>query len=325
MRDTLDTLDKRAASQRVFSLQAAVSWATDTLISPRRHATAIRARDDAPTSDRTPAQSRARVVEASMVEKFVQQRDSITRFVRDAIADAIDRQKTAADRHGRKNFAGFVVGDKVLLTTNGIQAVSVTNLGASKLAPRYIRPFTVLKTHGKAYTLDIPTTMMHPTFYVGRLKRYSPAQVPESLEPSPRSLQSLPPAESQVASVRPPRPSPRPSPHQSVRFVAFTAAIPVDALVVPTVVACIATDAAISSGVSRAGAANGATSLTVAAFTDWFGPIEPTGCVVAGSNRGPRCRGRGWFTGANTPRRSAALSRRRASFDCRYCAISCAS
>ena len=70
----------------------------------------------------------------------------------------------------------FKKGNRVLLSTEGLRDSAVTNLGASKLAPRFIGPFKVLKTIGDAYTLDIPSSLrLHPTFYVGRLKEYRPA------------------------------------------------------------------------------------------------------------------------------------------------------
>nr|CCA24079.1 putative polyprotein [Albugo laibachii Nc14] len=42
---------------------------------------------------------------------------SILRFIRDNVADAVDRQKQNADRSGRSNFNAFEVGDRVLLST----------------------------------------------------------------------------------------------------------------------------------------------------------------------------------------------------------------
>ncbi|CAI5726879.1 unnamed protein product [Peronospora destructor] len=74
----------------------------------------------------------------------------------------------------------FRIGDKVILSTNGLWDSAVTNSGASKLAPCFIGPFAILKTIGDAYTLDIPMPLrLHPTFYVGRLKRYNSAKIPE--------------------------------------------------------------------------------------------------------------------------------------------------
>ncbi|POM65367.1 Pol protein, partial [Phytophthora palmivora] len=44
---------------------------------------------------------------------------------------------------------------------------------SNKLKHRFIGPFGVLARHGTAYTIDLPKSMAtHPTFYVGRLKRY---------------------------------------------------------------------------------------------------------------------------------------------------------
>ena len=70
----------------------------------------------------------------------------------------------------------FVKGDSVLLSIEGLRDSAITNLGASKLAPRFIGPFKVFKLISDAYTLDIPTSLrLHPTFYVRRLKQYRPA------------------------------------------------------------------------------------------------------------------------------------------------------
>ncbi|KAE9089533.1 hypothetical protein PF010_g18952 [Phytophthora fragariae] len=98
--------------------------------------------------------------------------------------------------------ATFATGDQVLLSTDGIRSSAVTNLGASKLAPRFIGPFKVMKVNGEAYTLDIPTSLrLHPTFYVGRLKKYHAATIPSTTNPpaperrasGPRDAQSSPP------------------------------------------------------------------------------------------------------------------------------------
>uniref|UniRef100_A0AAV1TX74 Tf2-1-like SH3-like domain-containing protein n=1 Tax=Peronospora matthiolae TaxID=2874970 RepID=A0AAV1TX74_9STRA len=77
----------------------------------------------------------------------------------------------------------------VLLSTEGLRDLSVTNLGASKLAPRFIGPFTIPKVTGKAYTLDIPLSLrLHPTFNVGRLKEYRPATLHGWLRPRRQRL-----------------------------------------------------------------------------------------------------------------------------------------
>ncbi|GMF59970.1 unnamed protein product [Phytophthora fragariaefolia] len=110
---------------------------------------------------------------------FVQRRQAVIRFVQDAIAASVDRQKLNADNNGRGNSNDFKVGSLVLLATQNLAKHAVSAFGASLLAPRFIGPFTVLAKHGNAYTLDIPSSMrLHPTFYVGRLKPYSQLESP---------------------------------------------------------------------------------------------------------------------------------------------------
>ncbi|KAE8958870.1 hypothetical protein PF007_g29090, partial [Phytophthora fragariae] len=95
---------------------------------------------------------------------FVQRCQAVIRFVQDAIAASVDRQKLNADNNGRGNTNEFKVGSLVLLATHNLARHAVSDFGASKLAPRFIGPFTVLAKHGNAYTLDIPSSMrLHPT------------------------------------------------------------------------------------------------------------------------------------------------------------------
>jgi hypothetical protein len=104
---------------------------------------------------------------------FVLHRQTVIRFVRDALAHAVDIQKGNADTRGRKNLEKFNVGDLVLLSTDNLKDNVISNLGSHKLLPKYIGPYKVTKCNGHAYTLNMPTSMrLHPTFYVGRLKRY---------------------------------------------------------------------------------------------------------------------------------------------------------
>ncbi|KAF1322859.1 reverse transcriptase, partial [Globisporangium splendens] len=114
--------------------------------------------------------------EGQQVDDFVVRRQAVVRFVRDAIAKAQDLQKEQADKSGRKNKQVYRINDLVLLSTANLPEHAVSNLGSSKLLPRFIGPFKVVKCNGDAYTLDIPTRMrLHPTFYVGRLKPYLPS------------------------------------------------------------------------------------------------------------------------------------------------------
>ncbi|KAE9066198.1 hypothetical protein PF010_g27902 [Phytophthora fragariae] len=111
--------------------------------------------------------------------------------------------------------SSFRRGERVLLSTDGIEGTAVTNLGASKLAPRFTGPFKILKVIGDAYTLDIPTAMrLHPMFYVGRLKPYVPATIPapEAERPRPARNPSRPAVDDDAESARALAPHARASP-----------------------------------------------------------------------------------------------------------------
>uniref|UniRef100_A0AAV1VC13 Chromo domain-containing protein n=1 Tax=Peronospora matthiolae TaxID=2874970 RepID=A0AAV1VC13_9STRA len=106
-------------------------------------------------------------------DEFILARETVVRFVQDSIAEAVDKQKQNADKNGRANTLLFNKGDSVLLSTVNLPKHVVTNLGSSKLLPKYIGPFRVLHRLGNAYTIELPRKMRtHPTFYVGRLKPY---------------------------------------------------------------------------------------------------------------------------------------------------------
>ena len=86
---------------------------------------------------------------------------------------AVDRQKRNADKNGRSNVLSFKVNDLVYLSTVILPRHAVTNIGRSKLMPKYIGPFRVLHRQGSAYTIELRA---HPTcassIYVGRLRPY---------------------------------------------------------------------------------------------------------------------------------------------------------
>ncbi|GMF63512.1 unnamed protein product [Phytophthora fragariaefolia] len=104
---------------------------------------------------------------SSKAVDFVQRRQA-------GIAASVDRRKLNAANNDRGNTNEFKVGSLVLLATQNLAKHAVSDFGASKLAPRFIGPFTVLAKHGNLYTLDMPPSMrLHPTFYVGRLKPYA--------------------------------------------------------------------------------------------------------------------------------------------------------
>ena len=83
----------------------------------------------------------------------------------------MDHPKWNADKNGRSNVLSFKVNELVLLYTVNLLRYTVTNVGSSKLLPRYIHTFRVLRQQGSAYTIKLPRSMRtNHTFYVGRLR-----------------------------------------------------------------------------------------------------------------------------------------------------------
>ncbi|KAG3127025.1 hypothetical protein PI126_g22057 [Phytophthora idaei] len=71
---------------------------------------------------------------------FVQRRQAVIRFVQDAIAASVDRQKLNADNVGRGNTNEFEKGSLVLLATKNLPRHAVSDFGASKLCSALHRP-----------------------------------------------------------------------------------------------------------------------------------------------------------------------------------------
>ncbi|GMF43840.1 unnamed protein product [Phytophthora fragariaefolia] len=116
--------------------------------------------------------------------------------------------------------SSFRRGERVLLYTDGIQGTAVTNLGANKLAPRFIEPSKILNVVGDAFTLDIPTAMrLHPAFYVGSLKPYVPVTIPalETERPQLARNPRVPAVDTDAESARALAPHPRASPSAARR------------------------------------------------------------------------------------------------------------
>ena len=84
-------------------------WTAQTLIDPSSGTRST-------TANYAPIES-ARSIDDKAVSEFILQRQAITRFVRDALQSAVDKQKENADKHGRKNMSKFKKGDRVLLST----------------------------------------------------------------------------------------------------------------------------------------------------------------------------------------------------------------
>ncbi|POM70928.1 Pol protein [Phytophthora palmivora] len=73
---------------------------------------------------------------------------------------------------------------RILLDTKNLPLNLISSVGSNKLNHRFIRPFAALVRHGADYTIDLPKSMAtHPTFDVGRLKRYhDPLGLPSRTE-----------------------------------------------------------------------------------------------------------------------------------------------
>jgi hypothetical protein len=101
---------------------------------------------------------------------------SMIQNMHDAISEAKrclhaaqQRQKAYADT--RRRDVEFKVGDQVLLSTKNL---TLKMVGSSKLMPRYVGPFTVVKKVNQvAYQLDLPPCMkIHNVFHVSLLDAY---------------------------------------------------------------------------------------------------------------------------------------------------------
>jgi hypothetical protein len=105
-------------------------------------------------------------------------------FARDQLLHAQQRQATNADRHRRLD--AFAVGDRVLLSTEGL---TLRNFG-NKLCSRFIGPFAVTNVvNANAYTLALPPQLqaLHPTFNIEKLKRYRDGRAAFPDRPQPHS------------------------------------------------------------------------------------------------------------------------------------------
>nr|GEX02051.1 putative reverse transcriptase domain-containing protein [Tanacetum cinerariifolium] len=91
--------------------------------------------------------------------------------IKERLKVARDRQKSYADK--RRKSVEFSVGDKVLLKVSPRKGM-VRFGKRSKLSPRYVRPFEIVKRVGPvAYRLRLPQELVgvHDTFHVSNLKK----------------------------------------------------------------------------------------------------------------------------------------------------------
>ncbi|KAE9014968.1 hypothetical protein PR002_g14076 [Phytophthora rubi] len=86
---------KKALATPDIAASPLATWTARTLINPGIAGVPVAAN----YTPKTPT----RPVDNAAVSEFVMQRQSIARFVRDALQDAVDKQKENADKRGRKN------------------------------------------------------------------------------------------------------------------------------------------------------------------------------------------------------------------------------
>ena len=146
------------------------------------------------------------------VKGFLRTRAAVLSLIRDQMAASQDSQKLAADRFGRSNRTVFQPGDRVWLNVRALtdQALNRYLTHAHiKLRPRFIGPFTVRRAiNARAYRLALPPTLgrVHPTFYVGMLKRATATSLEGGMDPD--HLPSDPPPSARYAA---------PPPHESAQ------------------------------------------------------------------------------------------------------------
>uniref|UniRef100_A0AAV1SYG1 Tf2-1-like SH3-like domain-containing protein n=1 Tax=Peronospora matthiolae TaxID=2874970 RepID=A0AAV1SYG1_9STRA len=133
-------------------------------------------------------------------EEFLLTREAVVRFIQESIVNVIDNQKRNADKHGRATVLSFDEGDLVLLSTVNLPKHAVTNVGSSKLLPKYIGLFRVLRRMGNAYTIEMPCKIhTHPTFCVGRLRPYYQYELVSRCEEHLRGREPRPPSSGPVS------------------------------------------------------------------------------------------------------------------------------
>ena len=108
---------------------------------------------------------------------------------RENIERAQQRQAKYADQHRRA--ATFVVGDRVLLSTEHLKMVGADRR-TPKFAAKYFGPFAIKRVvNANAYELDLPSRLrIHPVLNISRLKSY---QDPSSFPTRPSSTTRPPP------------------------------------------------------------------------------------------------------------------------------------
>ncbi len=110
------------------------------------------------------------------VREWVEEREKLTRELRDRLQVAQNRIKQQADKHRRDR--EYCVGDKVYLKLQPYRQVSVAARKNPKLTARHYGPYEIIGRVGQvAYKLGLPDdSQVHPIIHVSLLKN-----VPQSV------------------------------------------------------------------------------------------------------------------------------------------------
>uniref|UniRef100_A0AAV1TE21 Uncharacterized protein n=1 Tax=Peronospora matthiolae TaxID=2874970 RepID=A0AAV1TE21_9STRA len=142
--NTAHTLPSTQGNHRPLNFGDTTRWVTESSIdSTRRSDHFRRSQRASPTLDSCVDASppSKHLSDSAAIKAFIQKRHVVTRFDRDAGANAVEKPKADADKRGRTIQEKFTIGDKVLLSTSGIQDTTITNVGGNKLVPRCLGPF----------------------------------------------------------------------------------------------------------------------------------------------------------------------------------------